>query len=81
MSLTPPSPREFLATAPSGTRVVVRYRIDGGFTDALGDLLECGEGECTVRTRSSDVVIALDLVVAAKQVPPAPPRRRPRTGG
>lgn len=81
MSLTTPSPREFLAAAPSGTRVVVRYRVDGGFTDALGDLLECGEGECTVRTRSADVVIALDLVVAAKQVPPAPPRRRPRSGG
>ena len=80
MSLTPPSPREFLAAAPSGTRVVVRYRFDGGFTDALGDLLECGDAECTVRTRSSDVVISLDLVVAAKQVPPAPPRRRPRTG-
>ena len=81
MTLTPPSPREFLAAAQPGTRVVVRYRIDGGFTDALGDLLECGEGECTVRTRSADVVIALDLVAAAKQVPPAPPRRRPRTGG
>ena len=81
MTLTPPSPREFLAAAQPGTRVVVRYRIDGGFTDALGDLLECGDAVCTVRTRSSDVVIALDLVVAAKQVPPAPPRRRPRTGG
>ncbi|WP_258064313.1 hypothetical protein [Arthrobacter sp. ZGTC131] len=79
MSLTTPSPREFLASATPGTRVVVRYRIDGGFTDALGDLLECGAGECTVRTRSADVVIALELVVAAKQVPPAPPRRRPRT--
>jgi hypothetical protein len=64
--------------APAGTRVVVRYRIDGGFTDALGDLLACGESECTVRTRSSDVDIPLDQVVAAKQVPPAPPRRGSR---
>ena len=80
VSLTTPSPREFLATALPGTRVVVRYRIDGGFTDALGDLLECGDSACTVRTRSADVVIALDLVVAAKQVPPAPPRRRARPG-
>ena len=79
VSLTTPSPREFLAAASAGTRVVVRYRIDGGFTDALGDLLKCGESECTVRTRTSDVAIALDLVVAAKQVPPAPARRRPRT--
>jgi hypothetical protein len=75
---TAPTPRQFLAAAPAGTRVVVRYRIDGGFTDALGDLLECGESECTVRTRSSDVGIPLDLVVAAKQVPPAPPRRGSR---
>jgi hypothetical protein len=59
---------------------VVRYRIDGGYTDALGDLLECGASECTVRTRSADVAIHLDLVVAAKEVPPAPARRRPRTG-
>ncbi|MFE4544548.1 hypothetical protein [Arthrobacter sp. NPDC056727] len=78
MSLTTPTPRQFLATAPAGTRVVVRYRIDGGFTDALGDLLECTETGCTVRTRSSDVGIALDRVVAAKQVPPAPPRRGQR---
>jgi hypothetical protein len=77
---TLPSPREFLAAASPGTRVVVRYRIDGGFTDALGDLLECGASACTVRTRSADVVIQLDLVVAAKQVPPPPPRRSPRTG-
>ncbi|MEN8581786.1 ferrous iron transport protein A [Burkholderia sp. RS01] len=80
MSLPTPSPREFLAAAPPGTRVVVRYRIEGGFTDALGDLLECGDAQCTVRTRRSDVAIALDLVVAAKEVPPAPLRRRPRTG-
>jgi hypothetical protein len=78
VSLTTPTPRQFLATAPAGTRVVVRYRIDGGFTDALGDLLECGETECTVRTRTTDVGIPLDRVVAAKQVPPAPPRRGPR---
>lgn len=61
--------------------MVVRYRIDGGFTDALGDLLECGATACTVRTRTADVVIHLDLVVAAKQVPPRPARRSPRAPG
>lgn len=61
--------------------MVVRYRIDGGFTDALGDLLECSAATCTVRTRSADVVIHLDLVVAAKQVPPRPARRSPRAPG
>jgi len=59
-------------------RVVVRYRIDGGLTDALGELVEKSVGDCTVRTRRSDVVIGLSLVVAAKEVPPAPAPRTPR---
>jgi hypothetical protein len=58
--------------------VVVRYRMDDGLTDALGDLVGIDDGECTVRTRRSDVVIPLALVVAAKAVPPAPPQRAPR---
>ena len=73
-----PTPKHFLSNAPLGIRVVVRYRIDGGLTDALGELVGKSNGECTVRTRRSDVVIALPLVVAAKEVPPAPPRRSPR---
>ncbi|MDP9997660.1 MULTISPECIES: putative acetyltransferase [Pseudarthrobacter] len=77
MSPAQPTPREFLAAATPGTRVVVRYRIDGGLTDALGHLVATDDGECTVRTRKADVVIPLDLVVAAKEVPPAPERRRP----
>ncbi|WP_457974221.1 putative acetyltransferase [Arthrobacter sp. D1-17] len=79
MNQQPAAPREFLATASAGTRVVVRYKIDGGFTDALGDLLGCSPTECTVRTRSADVVILLERVVAAKQVPPPPARRGSRT--
>ena len=78
MSSSKPSPQEFLAAAGPGTRVVVRYRIEGGFTDALGELVARTEDGCTVRTRRSDVVIPLRLVVAAKPVPPAPPRRAPR---
>ncbi|XAS66308.1 hypothetical protein V3C33_12455 [Micrococcaceae bacterium Sec5.7] len=76
MSLT--TPQAFLAAAAPGTRVVIRYRIDGGLTDALGYLTGHADGECIVRTRQSDVVIPLGLVVAAKEVPPAPERRRPR---
>jgi hypothetical protein len=79
VNLPAPAPRDFLTAATPGTRVVVRYRVDGGFTDALGDLLECSATECTVRTRSADVVIHLDRVVAAKQVPPPPARRGPRS--
>lgn len=78
MSSSKPSPQEFLAAAEPGTRVVVRYRIEGGLTDALGELVASDADGCTIRTRSSDVVIRLPLVVAAKQVPPAPPRRAPR---
>ncbi|MDQ0868652.1 hypothetical protein QFZ70_001125 [Arthrobacter sp. V1I9] len=73
----PSTPTGFLSAAAPGTRVVVRYRIEGGFTDALGDLVECNAGACTVRTRQADVVIQLSDVVAAKGVPPAPKRRRP----
>lgn len=58
--------------------MVVRYRIEEGFTDALGHLVSCDAGACTVRTRQADVVIPLHLVVAAKEVPSAPERRRPR---
>jgi hypothetical protein len=66
-----------LALAP-GTRVVVRYRIEGGFTDALGELVQAGPADCVVRTRRGEVSVPLEQVVAAKQVPPAPPRRPSR---
>ncbi len=60
--------------------MVVRYRIDGGgLTDALGYLVGTDDDGCTVRTRQADVVIPLELVVAAKEVPPAP-RPRPARG-
>ena len=74
-----PTPRQFLECASLGTRVVVRYRIPDGLTDALGDLVAISDTDCTVRTRRADVVIPLALVVAAKPVPPAPARRAPRT--
>ncbi|WP_442545281.1 putative acetyltransferase [Arthrobacter sp. KN11-1C] len=74
-----PRPQDFLLYTVSGTRVVVRYRLDDGFTDALGYLLSVADGACTIRTRQSDVEIPLALVVAAKEVPPPPPRLGPRT--
>ncbi|MEV8147027.1 hypothetical protein AB0O52_02630 [Arthrobacter sp. NPDC080073] len=77
MNLT--RPQDFLLNTVSGTRVVVRYRLDSGFTDALGYLLSVTEGACTIRTRQSDVEIPLALVVAAKEVPPPPPRRGTRS--
>lgn len=67
-----------------GMRVVVRYRIPPerpaalSLTDALGDLLAHDGGQVTVRTKHGDVVIAEPDIVAAKQVPPAPPARPAR---
>lgn len=82
-------PVDFLRSVPLGTRVVVRTRIPGGLTDALGYLRERSalpgaEGAdtvetCSIETRLSGLVtVALADVVAAKAVP-EPPARRPRT--
>lgn len=67
-----------LMTLPLGTRVVVRYRIEGGLTDALGELAARDDSSCTVVGRRGTVVVPLDRVTAAKPVPPPPPPR-PRT--
>jgi hypothetical protein len=75
--MAPMTPAQFLTTTPLGTRVVVRSKIDGGFTDALGYLRGRSDVDCTVETRRGLTTVALDDVVAAKEVPPPPPRRRP----
>ena len=71
----PDSPIDLLRSLPAGARVVVRSRIEDGFTDALGDLVDCDETTATIRTRRGDAVVRLADVVAAKPVPPPPPRR------
>lgn len=77
--MTPPHlpPRQFLLTAEPGIRVVVRYRVEDGLTDALGYVVATTESSVTVRTRAADVVIPLPAVIAAKEVPPPPARREP----
>lgn len=70
---------EFIRTAPFGTRMTVRTRIDGGFTDAVGYLRERDNDECVLETRRGLVTIAFDRVHLAKAVPPPPQRRAPRT--
>ena len=67
----------FIAGARLGSRLVVRKRIDGGFSDAVGYLRSCDEAECVVETKRGLVTIPLVEVVAAKEVPP-PPAPRPR---
>ncbi|MGO2542199.1 MAG: putative acetyltransferase, partial [Specibacter sp.] len=64
-----------LAQLPLGTRMVVRHRIDGGLTDALGDLTARDDQGCTISTRTGPVRIKYDDVQLAKAVPPPPPRR------
>jgi hypothetical protein len=70
-------PFAFLAAAPLGTRVVVRTRIPGGYTDALGFLRSRSAASVSVETKRGLVTVAMGDVVAAKEVPPAP-EPRPR---
>jgi hypothetical protein len=72
------TPAQFLTTTPLGTRVVVRSKIEGGFTDALGYLRGRSATGCTVETRRGLATVSLDDVVAAKEVPEPPARRRPK---
>lgn len=69
---------ERLTQLPLGTRMVVRYRIELGFTDALGDLIARDDHSISIATRTGNVTIMFDDVQLAKAVPPAPPRRERR---
>ena len=76
------TPSEFLRSAASGTRVVVRHLLDDGrATDALGWLHVSDATHCVVATKRGLETIALEKVIAAKEVPPPPPPRRPTTAG
>lgn len=61
----------------SGVRISLRRRLpEGGYGDVLGDLLGW---DTVVRVQRRDgTIVTIDpaTVVAAKRVPPAPPRRR-----
>lgn len=61
-----------------GQRVVVRYRVPGGVTDALGELLRVDSAGVEVATKRGPVEVPAELITHAKLVPPAPPKRRPR---
>ena len=66
---------KFLTTAQPGIRVVARYRIDGGYTDALGWLRSSDARSCVIETRRGLVTVPLTDVVAAKRVPPPAERK------
>lgn len=63
-----------MSSAALGTRLVVRTRIEGGFTDAVGYLRARNETECVVETKRGLVTIPLAAIVLAKEVPPPAPR-------
>ena len=64
-------PADLLRSLPIGTRVVVRHRVPGGFSDALGTLLECGDERCVVASRRGEITVEL-----AMSSPPSRSRRR-----
>jgi len=70
--------RDFLTLVDIGTRVVVRYQIEGGLSDALGVLSSRTPTHCVIDTRRGLTTVDLADVVLAKRVPP-PPERRPAT--
>lgn len=68
-----------------GRRVTVRHLVveDGRDrpTDVVGDLVAADDVSFTIRRRSGEqVTVDRARVLASKLLPPAPPRRRPRTG-
>ena len=71
----------FLRTAPDGTRVVIRYTLDEGATDALGYLSGSNATECVVATVRGLVTVRFSDVIAAKEVPPPPVPRVRRPSG
>ncbi|MGB4135055.1 MAG: hypothetical protein WA971_00715 [Microbacterium sp.] len=72
-------PVTFIRAASLGTRMTVRTRIPGGYTDAVGYLRERDDEECVLETRRGLVTISFEQVHLAKAVPPPPPRRAPRS--
>lgn len=76
----PDAPAKAASTPPVGSRVVVRYLLPSGqATDALGMLLRADDAELVVDGKRGIEHIARGTVIAAKQVPPPPEPRRPRS--
>ena len=70
--MTSPDP---LARLTVGMRAVVRHRVDGGLSDALGQVVALDADTITVETRRGPQVIARSDVTLAKEVPPRASRR------
>ena len=62
-----------------GMRVVIRYRLpEGQATDVLGFVSASDETHVVVASTRGLETIALETVIASKEVPPPPPARRER---
>lgn len=65
----------------TGTRVAVRTQIDPApaygptLTDTVGELVALDDEQVHIATRTGEVVLRRDLVVAARAIPPKPTRR------
>lgn len=70
--MTSPDPLDRLAV---GMRAVIRHRVPGGLSDALGTVLDLDADSVTVETRRGHRVIARSDVALAKEVPPPASRR------
>lgn len=74
---TPPPPSgqppqlPWLAWKP-GDRVVLRYRLEDGLHDALGDVIEAAVDHVTINTRRGPVRVEASTMVTGKRVPPPP---------
>lgn len=61
-----------------GERVTVRYRIPGGYSDALGYIRRIDDTGLDVETRRGLVTVPAELIAIGKRVPPPPKRRAPQ---
>lgn len=65
-----------------GQRVTVRYRIEGGFSDALGYIRRIDSTGMDVDTRRGLITVPAERITIGKLVPPPPkPRTRRRGAG
>ncbi|WP_240623059.1 hypothetical protein [Schaalia canis] len=69
---SPPPPRLPWLEWKPGDRVVLRYRLEDGLHDALGDVIESTVDHVTINTRRGPVRVEAPTMVTGKKVPPPP---------
>jgi hypothetical protein len=64
---------------PIGAKVVVRRKVDGGFSDVVGLLVSRDENQVTVHGRRGQITVAADKIALSKLVPPPVLGPQPRS--